>query len=77
VNEVNNQEDLFARHGGVHFSANVPADEINQFVKNLPAGKRESLYEVLHALDTKGLITIHNDHVFTDGEGFLGGSEEC
>ena len=74
---MNNQQDHFARHGGVHFSNNVPPEEINQFVGQLPAGKRESLFEVLQELRNSGLITIHNDHVFTDGEGKIGGSDEC
>jgi hypothetical protein len=74
---MDKQEDLFARHGGVHFTANTTPEEINNYVRTLPAGKRESLYEVLHALDYKGLITIQNDGVFVDGEGMLGGSDEC
>lgn len=72
-----NQNDHFARHGGVHFSNNVSPEEINQFVRQLPASKRDSLFEVLQELSQQGLITIHNDHVFADGEGFIGGSDEC
>ncbi len=72
-----NQNDHFARHGGVHFSNNVSPQEINEFVRQLPAGKRDSLFEVLQELGQKGLITIHNDHVFADGEGNIGGSNEC
>ncbi|MBO8172067.1 MAG: hypothetical protein H0Z33_09255 [Bacillaceae bacterium] len=71
------QHDLFARHGGVHFTNHASPDEINLFISRLPAGKRESLFEVLSELNKEGLITIYNDHVWTDGEGKLGGSDEC
>ncbi|HJV45759.1 MAG TPA: hypothetical protein VJ824_08525 [Bacillota bacterium] len=70
-------QDRFARHGGVHFTNNVTPQEINEFVSRLSAGKRDSLFEVLHELNEEGLITIHNDHVFTDGEGKLGGNNDC
>ena len=59
----------FARHGGVHFRNNVTPQEINNFVRKLPAGKRDSLFEVLEQLDKAGLITVLNDHVFLDGNG--------
>ncbi|QKG85781.1 hypothetical protein GXN76_15855 [Kroppenstedtia pulmonis] len=72
-----NQEGHFARHGGVHFSPNVPAEQINQFVKDLPEHQRDSFYEVLKQLSQEGLITLHNDGLFADGEGNIGGSEEC
>lgn len=77
VKNMNNNQDHFARHGGVHFSNNVSPEQINEFIRQLPAGKRDSLFEVLQELQDSGLITIHNDHVFTDGEGNIGGSEEC
>lgn len=65
----------FARHGGVHFRTNVSPREINEFVRKLPAGKRESLFEVLSELDRAGLITVLNDHVFADGNGVIGGGD--
>ncbi|GGE05738.1 hypothetical protein GCM10011571_03570 [Marinithermofilum abyssi] len=71
------QEEHFARHGGVHFSTNAPAEEINQFVNSLPADKRDSLYEVLNELGRAGLITFYNDGLLADGEGKIGGSNEC
>jgi hypothetical protein len=74
---MSQNNDLFAQHGGVHFTNNVSPEEINNFVRQLPAGKRDSLFEVLQALNEDGLITIYNDHVFVDGEGKLGGSEDC
>lgn len=70
-------QDHFARHGGVHFSSLVPPEEINRFVGRLPAEKRESLFEVLQELNQAGLIAIHNDGLFADGEGEIGGSEHC
>lgn len=67
----------FARHGGVHFAPHASSDEINRFVRQLPAGKRDSLFEVLQELNRAGLISLYNDGVWTDGEGRIGGSDEC
>lgn len=67
----------FARHGGVHFQSNRPPEEINAYVRNLPADKRDSLFEVLQELNRAGLITLYNDEVWTDGEGEIGGSDDC
>ncbi|WP_019121031.1 hypothetical protein [Brevibacillus massiliensis] len=75
LGEVQEDNDHFARHGGVHFKSNVSPEEINLFIRRLPAGKRESLFEVLDELDRAGLIQIVNDHVFTDGNGVIGGGE--
>lgn len=72
-NEQSN--DHYVKHGGVHFRTNVPPTEINNFIRKLPAGKRDSLFEVLEQLDHAGLISIVNDHVFTDGDGVIGGGE--
>ncbi|MCS1352646.1 hypothetical protein [Mechercharimyces sp. CAU 1602] len=69
--------DHFARHGGVHFTANVSADQINQFVNDLPSEKRNSLYEVMKHLDEAGLISLYNDGLLADGDGEVGGSQEC
>lgn len=78
TNQSNNQgsNDRFVRHGGVHFRNNTSPQDINNFVRKLPAGKRESLFEVLEQLDNAGLITIHNDHLFADGDGVVGGGEQ-
>jgi hypothetical protein len=75
---TNTQEhnDHFVRHGGVHFRTNASPQEINNFVRKLPAGKRDSLFEVLEQLDQAGLITIYNDHLFADGSGVVGGGEQ-
>jgi hypothetical protein len=71
------RQEHFARHGGVHFSNQVPPEEINRFVRELPPEKRESLFEVLKELEQAGMIVIHNDGVWADGEGETGGSQEC
>ncbi|CAM3307425.1 MULTISPECIES: hypothetical protein [Brevibacillus] len=66
----------FAKFGGVHFQSHVSPQEINRFIGRLPAGKRESLFEVLEQLEHAGLITVCNDHVFADGDGVIGGGEK-
>jgi hypothetical protein len=70
-------QDHFARHGGVHFSLLGSEEELNRFVRELPEEKRESLFTVMKELEKAGLIRIHNDGVFADGEGNIGGSSEC
>lgn len=71
------ENEHFARHGGVHFVNLVSPEEINLFIGRLPAGKRESLFEVLSELDRNGLIAIQNDGLLADGNGELHGSDEC
>lgn len=68
--------DHYVKHGGVHFRTHASPQEINNFVRKLPAGKRESLFEVLEQLDQAGLITLVNDHVFADGDGVVAGGED-
>ncbi|MFD2368488.1 hypothetical protein ACFSO0_00430 [Brevibacillus sp. GCM10020057] len=68
--------DHYVKHGGVHFRTHVSPQEINDFVRKLPAGKRESLFEVLDQLGQAGLITVVNDHVFADGDGVIAGGED-
>jgi hypothetical protein len=78
MSKQDKNNDHFARHGGVHFHNNVPPEEINLFIRDqLPEERKESIFEVLNELSQAGLITIINDHVFTDGEGNIGGSEDC
>lgn len=69
-------DDHFVKHGGVHFRTHVSPQEINNFIRKLPAGKRESLFEVLDQLDQAGLISVINDHVFTDGDGVIAGGDQ-
>lgn len=73
--EQEQSQDHFVKHGGVHFRTHVEPAEINNFIRKLPAGKRESLFEVLEQLDQAGMISIVNDHVFTDGDGIVGGGD--
>lgn len=75
--DISSSEEHFARHGGVHFRNNRSPQEINTFVRKLPAGKRESLFEVLQELAGAGYITLYNDELWADGEGELGGSQDC
>lgn len=74
--EQETSADHFVKHGGVHFRTNVSPQEINNFIRKLPAGKRDSLFEVLEQLDQSGLISVINDHVFTDGDGVIAGGDE-
>lgn len=70
------QNDHFVKHGGVHFRTHVSPEEINHFIRKLPAGKRDSLFEVLEQLEKSGMITILNDQVFADGNGIVGGGDQ-
>jgi hypothetical protein len=70
-------QDRYARHGGVHFTQKASPEEINQFVKNLPSDKRDSLFEVLDELNQAGMIEITNDGQFADPHGNLHGTEGC
>jgi hypothetical protein len=70
-------DSLYAKHGGIHFIKKGSEHEINRFVAQLPAEKKDSLFEVLDQLNQAGLIHIVNDGKFADGEGRLEGSEEC
>ncbi|WP_235827889.1 hypothetical protein [Brevibacillus migulae] len=78
ANQGTNQgaNDHYVRHGGVHFTLNASPQEINNYVRKLPAGKRDSLFEVMDHLDEAGLITVVNDHVFADGNGIVGGGDQ-
>ncbi|SMO68304.1 hypothetical protein [Melghirimyces algeriensis] len=71
------EQEHFARHGGVHFTPNASPEIINRFVKNLPIERRESFYEIMKELSEADLITLHNDGILADGEGEIGGSDEC
>lgn len=73
---IRDEQDHFVRHGGVHFRSLVSPQEINKFIGRLPAGKRESLFEVLDELEKAGKISIYNDQLFADGNGVVGGGEQ-
>ncbi|MBA4541897.1 hypothetical protein H1164_03140 [Thermoactinomyces daqus] len=70
-------QDHFARHGGVHFRANVSEQELNRFVAFLPESRRSNMAQVMKELESAGMITILNDGIWADGEGKIGGSDEC
>jgi hypothetical protein len=72
-----NSVDLFAKHGGVHYRTNVPKQQINLYVRSLPEHKRQSMFQVMKELESAGMITIYNDGLFADGEGEVGGSQDC
>lgn len=55
----------FVKYGGMKFVNNVPPAEINRFVRALPAGKRDSLFEVVRELDRAGLITLDDSELTT------------
>lgn len=46
------------KFGGVQFAANVPPQEINKFVRELPKDKKDSLYEVIKELADNNLINL-------------------
>lgn len=72
-----NQRDYFAKHGGAHFENIAHPSEINDFVNNLPEEKRQSMFEVMQELKNAGMIRLLNDDVWADGEGEIGGSDDC
>jgi hypothetical protein len=55
----------YLKYGGVAFTNNVPPEEINRFVRELPEEDRQSLYQVVHKLQDAGLITVHDGDVTT------------
>ncbi|WP_107728270.1 hypothetical protein [Desmospora activa] len=75
--EPTDQNEHYARHGGVHFTPNASPEAINRFVNRLPEERRDSFYEVIKELSEANLITLHNDGVLADGEGKVGGSDDC
>ena len=55
----------FIKYGGIHFTNNVPPEEINIFVKNLPTEQKDSLFKVVKELETAGLITLDLSRIST------------
>lgn len=60
---------LYAKYGGVHFTQQAPTQDINDFVRQLSSDKRDSLFEVLGALNEAGLIHVENDQHWLDPQG--------
>ncbi|MDW7675488.1 MAG: hypothetical protein SCK28_13250 [Bacillota bacterium] len=58
-------KDMHVKFGGVKFSNNTSPNEINRFVRELPASKKDSLFEVIKELDKEGLITVDVHSVST------------
>lgn len=71
------QEEHYARHGGVHYENLAEPEEVNRFIAALPEERRENFYELLKELEQAGLIRILQDGRLADGEGKVGGSQEC
>jgi hypothetical protein len=57
--------DKHIKYGGVRFTNNAKPEEINKFVRQLPADKKDSLFEVIGELEKEGLISVENGHVST------------
>ncbi|MCL6452753.1 MAG: hypothetical protein K6T78_03885 [Alicyclobacillus sp.] len=60
------ERSMHAKYGGVHFTQLRHAREINDFVRQLPDEQRDSLFEVLQALNENGYIRIENDGEWMD-----------
>ncbi|GMA50812.1 hypothetical protein GCM10025857_21690 [Alicyclobacillus contaminans] len=60
------ERSLHAKYGGVHFIQLRHARDINEFVRDLPADKKNSLFEVLQALQDHGYIEMAHDGRWMD-----------
>ncbi|MDI3546730.1 MAG: hypothetical protein PWR10_382 [Halanaerobiales bacterium] len=50
------------KYGGIKYINNVPTEQINRFVMELPEERRSSMAEVTRILEEEGLISlIHDD----------------
>jgi hypothetical protein len=63
------ERSLHAKYGGVHFVQLRHAREINEFVRQLPEDKKDSLFEVIQELDHHGYIRVVNDGDWMDPDG--------
>ncbi|ADG82812.1 hypothetical protein [Thermincola potens] len=61
-------KEKFVKYGGVKFTNTVEPKEINNFVRNLPAEKKDSLFEVIQELDKAGLISLEHEFSTLDDE---------
>jgi hypothetical protein len=64
--DMQRERSLHSKYGGVHFVQLKHAREINEFVRNLPADKKDSLFEVMQELHNHGYIQIANDGEWMD-----------
>ncbi|SJZ42505.1 hypothetical protein [Selenihalanaerobacter shriftii] len=53
------------KFGGMKVKNNVPIEEINNFILELPEEKRSSWAEVTQILENKGMITMDGDDYST------------
>ncbi|NLK00287.1 MAG: hypothetical protein GX318_03480 [Clostridia bacterium] len=51
-------EERYIKYGGMRFRANADERKINEFVANLPPGKKESMFSVVSELQRQGMIFI-------------------
>jgi hypothetical protein len=56
---------LHVKYGGMGFTRLAPPEEINRFVRELPAEERESLAVVVRRLEEAGLIALDGEHTMT------------
>lgn len=49
------------KYGGVKIRNLVPPVKINRFVNELPADKKDSLFEIASELEQEGLIQVLNE----------------
>ncbi|GAB6174667.1 hypothetical protein JCM15765_41450 [Paradesulfitobacterium aromaticivorans] len=49
------------KYGGVKIRNLVPPVKINRFVNQLPADKKDSLFEIASELEQEGLIQVLNE----------------
>jgi hypothetical protein len=61
----------YLRFGGAKFTNNVPPEEINRFVGNLPPKDRESMAKVVDILEREGLIMLDRHEISSADEGFV------
>lgn len=62
---MSKDQQQYVTWGGVSFTNNASPEEINKFVRELPADKRDSLFEVVKELDRAGLITLDDSKLNT------------
>lgn len=56
------------KFGGMKVRNEVPVEEINDFILNLPENRRDSWSEVVQILEDEGMITMKGDFSTIDDE---------
>lgn len=56
------------KFGGMKVRNEVPVEEINDFILNLPENKRDSWSEVVQILEDEDMITMEGDFSTIDDE---------